>query len=350
MPFAFSAYLEIIRLFAALMVFAHHASYPRFDGDWIFEFSGYGHESVVVFFVLSGYVIAFSCEYKDLRLQQYVASRLSRLWSVALPTIILTLIMDAVGRNLSPESYLGLCKPNFVELFASIFFLNEVWFAQGCLGTNIPYWSLSYEFIYYFLFAIYAFVPYRFLVLSLVAIFVGPKVLLLLPCWIMGVTAFQLGKHNLSSRQAVMLSVGGLLLFVVFVFFKIGNNFVTWRLEEFIGPIWSMRLSHSTTFISDNFIGAFFACHLIGMTNLLRAVPVAKNKLALLQRLASATFAIYLIHYPCLIFFTALSLHISGKVYGVYVGICSLAIPILFTSPTEAFKRKLRRILVANLP
>ncbi|MFM8331498.1 MAG: acyltransferase family protein [Candidatus Methylumidiphilus sp.] len=62
---ALSAYLDAVRLTAALMVFAHHASYPRFGGEWIAALAGYGHESVVVFFMLSGFVIALSHANKD---------------------------------------------------------------------------------------------------------------------------------------------------------------------------------------------------------------------------------------------------------------------------------------------
>jgi peptidoglycan/LPS O-acetylase OafA/YrhL len=353
MPLAFSAYLEIIRLSAALMVFAHHVSYPRFGG-WLSLLGGYGHESVIVFFVLSGFVVAYSQENKDRTVQQYTASRLSRLWSVALPTIILTLFFDAAGRTLSPETYAGLCEPSVFDLFAAVFFLNEIWHVEGCVGTNIPYWSLSYEFFYYCLFGIYAFASprfalFRWLALSFVALLIGPKVLLLLPCWALGVAAFYLSKQSISRNRAILLSLGGLALFCICVYFKIGNKFITWRLEALIGPLWSERLGHSTAFISDNLLGMFFAVHVLGMSIMLRTVHIARSLLSLLQKIASATFAIYLIHYPCLFFFTAVSLRISGVVDGVMVGLSSLAVPIILTMPTEIFKRKLRSTMLTML-
>lgn len=330
------------------MVFAHHASYARFDGAWIAPFSGYGHESVVVFFVLSGFVVAYSQENKDPTFRHYAASRLSRLWSVALPTIVLTLILDTVGRALSPAVYSGLCEADILGTLASSLFLNELWFGEACLGTNIPYWSLSYEFFYYCLYGAYAFAPIRWPVLAIVSLLlIGPKVLLLIPCWAAGVAVFRIARKPMQQKTALSLALAGLALFLAFVGNKVGNNFINWRVETLIGSIWAERLGHSTAFISDNLAGAFFSIHLLGMIHLLRSVSISRVKLLVLQRAASATFAIYLVHYPCLLFFTAFCTYLTGKVDGLLVGMMSLVVPILLTPSTEAFKHVLRRQLLA---
>jgi peptidoglycan/LPS O-acetylase OafA/YrhL len=233
-----------------------------------------------------------------------------------------------------------------MELVASLFFLNQFWVASACLGSNIPYWSLSYEFLYYCLFAVYAFAPRRWLLLALAGLVVGPKVLLLLPCWAFGVVVFSLGKRPLPRHLALLLAAGGLALFIAIVYSKVGNKFVTWRVEALIGPQWTEWLGHSTAFISDTLLGAMFAAHLWGVTSLFHNVSVSRALLSPLQKIASSTFAIYLIHYPCLIFFTALSLRTMGTVNGIFVGLSSLLIPVILTWPTEAFKRHLRRFLL----
>ena len=53
-----SAYLDILRILAALTVFMAHFSYDRF-GNIFMVFRPYAHQAVIVFFVLSGYVIAY---------------------------------------------------------------------------------------------------------------------------------------------------------------------------------------------------------------------------------------------------------------------------------------------------
>ena len=60
-----STYLHMLRFFAALVVFAHHAGYERFDGQWIGFLAGYGHEAVLVFFVLSGFVITYATDTRE---------------------------------------------------------------------------------------------------------------------------------------------------------------------------------------------------------------------------------------------------------------------------------------------
>jgi hypothetical protein len=139
---ALSVYLDALRLLAALMVFAHHASYPIFGGRWISALGGYGHEAVVVFFVLSGFVIAFVTDVKERTPAAYAGSRLSRLWSVALPALAATLAMDAIGRQLAPQAYADVLV-NPQGPLASALFVNEFWTAQWHVGSNIPFW-LSY--------------------------------------------------------------------------------------------------------------------------------------------------------------------------------------------------------------
>jgi peptidoglycan/LPS O-acetylase OafA/YrhL len=64
-----------------------------------------------------------------------------------------------------------------------------------------------------------------------------------------------------------------------------------------------------------------------------------------MQRAALATFPIYLMHYSCLQFFTALSIAFSGHVYGLAVGLSSLAVGVIATPCAERLKRALRASL-----
>ena len=57
----------------------------------------------MVFFVLSGYVIASTVERKrelGITLNSYYLDRFSRIYSVLIPAIILTVLLDAIGAQL----------------------------------------------------------------------------------------------------------------------------------------------------------------------------------------------------------------------------------------------------------
>src|SRR5262249_3387507 len=78
--------------------------------------SGLGHESVIIFFVLSGFVIANSIR-KSFELSrwswgEYLLARLSRLWVVLIPALLLGGCLDLLGsallgRNGSIYSQIG---------------------------------------------------------------------------------------------------------------------------------------------------------------------------------------------------------------------------------------------------
>ncbi|HEV7881850.1 acyltransferase family protein, partial [Bradyrhizobium sp.] len=75
-----SLYLDILRILAALTVLIDHAS-AVFDIRW---FGGSGHHAVIVFFVLSGYMIAHAAHQPGVDLRTYAQHRAARILSVAL--------------------------------------------------------------------------------------------------------------------------------------------------------------------------------------------------------------------------------------------------------------------------
>src|SRR5215210_909306 len=88
-----SAFLDLTRTLAALTVFLAHLSQPRFGGEALSVFTGQSHSAVIVFFVLSGFVIFRAAE-RDGTAREYILNRASRIYSVALPALALTSITD----------------------------------------------------------------------------------------------------------------------------------------------------------------------------------------------------------------------------------------------------------------
>jgi peptidoglycan/LPS O-acetylase OafA/YrhL len=78
---ALSLYLDGLRFVAAFTVFLAHYSIQRISGGFFWPSFAYGHTAVLVFFVLSGFVIAWVTETREHGLEDYVLSRAARLAS-----------------------------------------------------------------------------------------------------------------------------------------------------------------------------------------------------------------------------------------------------------------------------
>jgi len=149
-----------------------------------------GHEAVIVFFVLSGYVIALTTERKDKTLRQYTIARLSRLYSVVIPSLVLTYTADCIGVAFNPHVYAGVPEDQIAtRLLAAITYTSQIWFLDISIFSNTPYWSLPYEFWFYVLWGLYFYLDHviRNILLSVVVLLIGPKILLYLPIWLLGV-------------------------------------------------------------------------------------------------------------------------------------------------------------------
>src|SRR5712671_3594240 len=79
-----STYLDLLRLTAAMAVFVSHLSWVRISGGFLWQFQFLGHDAVMVFFVLSGFVIQYAAATKEKSLFDYQVARFARLYSVVI--------------------------------------------------------------------------------------------------------------------------------------------------------------------------------------------------------------------------------------------------------------------------
>lgn len=293
---ALSLYLDALRFGAAFAVFVSHYSIQRFSGGLFWQFDG-GRTAVLVFFVLSGFVIAWVSDTRERTLQEYGLSRVARLYSVIIPAFVVTAVLDSLGKAIDPRLYgpeWGHGVAHTVTDYAlSAVFLGESWMIRVLPGFNVPYWSLNYEAWYYILFAAATFLRGRLRTAALIvtALVAGPRIFFLLPVWLMGVAAWR-WRAELPRRLGRPLVVACLAGFIALE--ALGGEQLFWHPSSG----WLPPDSSAYDFV----LGALVAFFIIGLANVQLPMPGRRFE-RLVRGLAGTSFGLYLLHYPLLNFF-----------------------------------------------
>jgi peptidoglycan/LPS O-acetylase OafA/YrhL len=168
-----SSFIVVARWVAAFAVLIAHAgnlfisqsdimTAPHGPGVYVWWFlTGFPHQAVIVFFVISGFLVGGNVIEKSRGtepfLAKYFTDRIVRIYLVLVPVILIGWGLDTAGRHFFPvlglyesamfaQSFdLHLLGPNLINL-QGIFF--------PAFGTNGPLWSLGCEFWYYIAWAL----------------------------------------------------------------------------------------------------------------------------------------------------------------------------------------------------
>ena len=303
----FSIYLDLVRFLASCLVYVYHSNQRLLVTD-ILPLSNYGHSSVIVFFVLSGFVISYITATKENKLSSYAASRFSRVYSVVIPAVILTLVLDSVGRQLYPELYSYPFDKFLIRITSSLLLTNEIWFVSITSFSNVPFWSICYEMWYYVAYALFMFQPKPVGALLVVALSVvlGPKIVLLAPIWIAGVVLYRWqAPHRLSEPLAWLLVMGSLAGIAGFHFADVTTLFAN-QFKDLIGPTWHAEFTFSKFFLSDYLLGILVFMNFVGMRRVsFRLEPMLLKVERPIRFLAGYTFSLYLLHQPLFLFWGA---------------------------------------------
>lgn len=173
MPFLLSQLIEASRWIGALLVLSIHVTNITVNQAdimsaphawaayvwWFFNGFGLGHQAVIGFFVLSGWlvggaVLAKIGKSKDF-LRDYFVHRVSRIYIVLAPALVVTAALDAAGSTLFPDSGVydwSIFKGHYtLSIFlANLANLQTIY--SEYFGVNGPLWSLACEFWCYVLF------------------------------------------------------------------------------------------------------------------------------------------------------------------------------------------------------
>ena len=246
-------WLDLIRGAAAMEVFLGHLRTLVFKNYWVggqgiiknlfYFLTGFSHEAVVIFFVLSGFFISDailrSKEKGSFSFLNYGIDRLSRLWIVLIPGLFLTLLIDFVGLHYfgSAPAYLGTIpytgNINVIDRFTLVNFIGNIFFLQtiyvSAFGSNSPLWSLSYEFWYYILFPLILFLFWKesgrkkifvILLLTAIVIFIKSQVALYFSIWLIGSVLAYIKRNFREPTRLVrnLVLVPGLILFGLYMY------------------------------------------------------------------------------------------------------------------------------------
>ncbi|MGH7045562.1 MAG: acyltransferase family protein [Stellaceae bacterium] len=347
-----STYLDLVRLSAAAIVFGGHAvlmsdCYAR----PLTRFCRLGvvlvpphlpHSAVVLFFVLSGYVITYVATERETRFRDFAVSRFSRIYSVAVPAILLTIVIDlflmSAGHNSGIPTYQY--HQFWKYLILSLGFGNEFWFLSESMFSDVVMWSLCYEVWYYILFAsvFYPKSGMRWLAGCAIFLIIGYKLWALLPAWLLGSMVYRMqGKYviGLWTSRALFVST---LLIILLSFHFTGTYEIDAIADALSGGWLTLHMAGSRWFVGDTIIALLFSANVFAakFAQLDFGRWAAPIKFA-----ASFSFTLYVVHWPLL------QLLRGYFKVGVFEAIALILLSVvLIGAITERQNHRLRRLVI----
>jgi peptidoglycan/LPS O-acetylase OafA/YrhL len=316
---AASVHLDALRGIAAVGVCLSHLrdfffrdytqlTHPGLLTTTAYLFTGLGHQWVVVFFVLSGYLVGGSV----LRAvamgrwswRGYLLNRLTRLYTVLIPALVLGGLLDLAGIHFFGASGIYGGKTGTHELTFAVstrlhwrILLRNYAFLQGIFvpsfGSNGPLWSLANEFWYYLAFPPLVFVVWRrsspgrrllnLILLAAIVVFVRPSIALLGLVWLMGVAI-----HYLPHLPADNATLRRLLILLAII--------------ASLGTLVWCKQHHGAS--SDYILGLVITGLIYVLLSCSRTpMPRVYNWTA--HALSRSSYTLYLVHVPMLVFLAA---------------------------------------------
>ena len=337
---ATSCFLDATRWMAALAVVVAHAYtlVMKTGGDGapttpavliLGYFANIGHLAVVIFFVVSGYLVGGQELLRvqggaPLSVSRYAIQRFSRIYTVLVPALLTTLAFDALGRSLfNGTGVYGDVPPGWMhpigsrEGLATIVgnLLNLQTILVDPLGSDGPLWSLANEWWYYVVFALLlvCLAAHHPPVWRAAALVGGAFVLAALPAeislwfslWLFGMALALVGRRwrGLAWRVAAPLMGAGFLVALLGM-----------RLTELVWaqPRWVLN---AYSLVVDASAAAAFG---IGLLSANRAVFRGSGRAH--RALAGFSFSLYAVHYPALLFLLAAAHDLFGIAFVQPVG------------------------------
>jgi peptidoglycan/LPS O-acetylase OafA/YrhL len=342
-----SACLDLVRFCAALVVLVCHAAQARLYEGWFPDIPLAQHYAVVVFFVLSGLVITSSVVARPTTFSRYAAARAARILPVSLTALAFSTlafaVVTAMGGSAQHTDTYGVLS--WQGTILPLVFLSESAWGAGPVW-NPPYWSLCYEVWYYALFGAAVLLRGRRRIAALVlfALLAGPKVLLMLPVWLVGVILVL----TPAARRAGPVS-GALLVGAGLAGAWVHTEFVMpgLRLMRSLAGSWGHQLSFSRFALSDLMLAVCVATVFVGLRGVVTRWP--RPWLAIARpahAFAGFSFTMYLFHWPLLLLAKSVGIVAGASRIGFGVEVVALvAASYAISIVTEQQRHRVRRWL-----
>jgi peptidoglycan/LPS O-acetylase OafA/YrhL len=337
--------LDLIRFLAAFVVFVGHVSGARFTGGFLWQVAPYMGMAVAIFFVMSGFVIGYVTIQRETNASVYLLNRAARIYSVAVPAVLITLAADAAGRAVSPELYSASWGYDpgspLVEAVAALTFMQKSLGANFEIGSDLPYWSINYEVFYYAAFGLLLFcrpVMLRVAAIIVVLAIGGLPMIAMMPLWAGGALLARTAPwQRIGRRLGWAFAASAILGFIAYELWSAGTH----RLLATAGPAFRFELPQ------DYLISLLFGLFITGIgavsTDIAR---LARGVERPVRWLAARTFSLYLYHLPIAQLLAALNpypaAHPASRV--IVLG-GTLAIVFLLAETTELRKATVKRVL-----
>ena len=310
-------------------------------------FTGFAHQAVVVFFVLSGWLVGGSLLNKLHQpgiMTSYAIDRFTRIWIVLIPAFLLTVFIGSFTGMIDPSrvSYARGNEYSVTSFIGNLFGLQDMVVPR--FGGNFSLWSLANEIWYYLLFPL--------LVLLFVAKSTATKIgsavtmcvigyclsfqiVLYFIIWLLGVLFSRIQID--CSRSFRGFLIGGLVC--VSVYFRLtGSN------DILVPESFTQDLVCSVVFLS-----------LLSSLQYRRDITRLRTQIAIAagEWFAAFSFTLYVIHVPILVLLRHLHEPLAADLspdaigdFGVYLAVLGIIILIayVFHLPFEAQTHRVRRL------
>ena len=316
-----SDYLDFVRGLAALMVICGHVrgimfvngndlAHPGRLTKALYFATSLGHQAVMIFFVLSGFLISGSVlkAYQEERWswRWYLTNRLTRLYVVLIPALVLGAFLDRMGIScFGTRGIYGGRGGDFVvqvpvasHLTLKAFVGNAL-FLQKILvptfGSNGPLWSLANEFWYYIVFALLLMTilgkgktvrSAGLIGAMLIGIGMGIQMSLYFLIWLMGVAINFMPQIKRGMRALMTAALIAVLLALL------ASKYLNQTGSDFALGLASTVLIYALLQTTAPSVGKLFA--------------------RMAHRLANMSYTLYVVHLPLIVFISAWILR-SGR-------------------------------------
>lgn len=335
-------FLDGLRGLAAIYVMIGHARWLLWEGYsegyvkhpeqysslnkilmYFFSLFKFGHEAVLFFFVLSGFVIHLKYARNlnrpspsKFKWADYLYRRAKRIYPPFIIALLITLVLDTLGRKFQWSIYNGTTPYQLINenignsnwdlksLFGNLFFLYKQY--VPVYGTNGPAWSLKYEWWFYMLYPLFLLmgtkkIIYPTLVMILLfgaSFFPGfwperllPDIFSMMLSWWLGVLLAEVCAKRIA---------------INYKYISLGMGFILFA--PFIG-------------VSSVFYSICIALFFMGLISFFLSLSVRSKVIIVLERLkiiGDFSYTLYITHFPVLVFMSGWIMQKNGNFLPVH--------------------------------